>query len=222
MKKTVMFVLLAAALVGLGFTPQSAMAVGSVSGTVIDAEGNAVAGAVVMVQGIQHRRGQRPFMSRSETDDNGAFSVGEIPAGRYVVAAMARELGGARAEAEIVDDANTEVNLQLRGVREGRGGHGEDEEVATGSLTGTVLDADGNVVADARVVLVPARMAQRGHRVRPIQLLTDVNGDFGVEAIPAGVWVVTAAKRGVGMARDRITIEADGALDVTLTLQMRE
>jgi len=225
MKKVFSIVALAAAFLALGMAPQTALALGSITGTITNADGGAVAEAMVMVQGMEMRRGQRPFMARAETNENGEYAVADVPAGRYVVTAQAREFGGARVAQAVADGDPTVVNLQLagggRGGRGGgRGGHGEEDR-PTGSLTGSVV-FDNAPVADARVNLVPARMNVRGQRVRPINLTTDANGAFAVEAIPAGVWVVTAGKRDVGMGRERVEIVAGEGAEVTITLQARE
>ncbi len=213
-----MFVMMASALMTLGFAPQSAMAFGSISGTVSSADGGAVAGAMIMVMGIDMHRGQRPFMGRAESIEDGSYEVTNVPNGRYIVSAMTRELGGARAEALVENDGNTPVDLVLRG---GRGGGGGGEERPTGSLTIDVVPPDGVEPGVARVCLVPARMQMRGHRVRPINLETDADGHLEIETIPAGVWVVTAGIRGVGVGRERVTIVAERATEVTITLRGR-
>jgi uncharacterized GH25 family protein len=221
MKKVSMLVVMALALMTLGLAPQSAMALGSITGTITNAEGGPVAEAMVMVQGMDVRRGQRPFMGRAVTDENGAYAVADIPVGRYIVCANTREMGGARAVANVAEGNATVVDLQLAGGRGGRGGGNNGEERPAGSLTGHVL-LDGAGVDAARVVLVPARLNVRGQRVRPINLETDANGDFAIEAIPAGVWVVTAGKREVGMGRERIEIVAGEAADITINLRAHQ
>jgi len=220
MKKVLMLVVMVGAFMAMGFAPQSAMALGSITGTITNAEGGAVAEAMVMVQGIDVRRGHRPFMGRAVTDENGAYTVAEVPAGRYIVCANTREFGGARAAVSVLDGDATVVDLQLAGGRGGNGG-GRGEERPTGSLTGHVL-FDGAGVDAAHVTLVPARLHVRGQRVRPINIDTDANGDFAIRAIPAGVWVVTAGKRAVGMGRERVEIVAGEAADVTITLRARQ
>jgi len=222
MKKVFGIVAIVAALLALGFSAQPASAVGSIVGSVIDADNAPVAGAMVMVQGVAHRRGQRPFMARAESGEDGSFAFADVPDGDYVVGAMSRELGGARAQVNVAG-AEANVTLQLQGHRPGGGGD-DEEDVPMGSLTGVVRDAEGNPVEGARVMLSPARLvARHGMRqARRIATETDANGAFTVAELPAGVWVVMAMKRDVGAGRGRVEVEADAEANVEITLQHRE
>lgn len=217
MKKAFALLAVAAAFLALGFTAQPSYAVGSIGGVVTDADGNGVVGAMVMVQGVEHRRGQRMFMARAETGEGGAYEVADVPAGRYIVAAMTRELGGARAEAVVEDGQRAEVNLQLQG----RGGGGGGEERVVSPLNGHVIDADGAAVEGARVVLMPARMARGRMRMPRLNAVTDANGNFRIDEVPVGVWIVTAMKRGVGAGRARVEVLADQEANVEVVLNHR-
>jgi hypothetical protein len=218
MKKAVVLLTILAAFLAVGFTSSPVQA-GSIVGVVVDADDAGVAGAVVMVQGIQHRRGQRPFMARAESGEDGSFAFADVPDGRYVVTAMVRELGGARAEAAVVDGGEAAVRLVLQG-RRGGGNGGGGEERPMGSLSGTVVDADGNAVGGAQVMLMPARLVNhRGQgRVGRIVAETDENGAFAVEELPAGQWVATARMRGVGAGRSRVEVVAEQNAEVEITL----
>jgi len=214
MKKAFGLLAVVAALLALGLTAQPASAVGVIGGVVIDADEAPVAGAMVMVQGVAHRRGQRPFMARAESGEDGTFRFEEVPAGTYVVGAMSRELGGARAEAVLEDGGAVRVRLQLQGHR-GGGNGGGDENVQLGSLIGTVHDAEGNAVEGARVMISPARLVERGRgrQARHLTVQTDANGAFSFPEVPAGNWVLMVTKRDVGAARGRVEIAADQQTD---------
>jgi len=223
MKKTIGLLAIAAVLMAFGFA-QPAQAVGTIGGVVLDADGAAVANAQVVVQGVEHRRGQRPYMARANSGEDGSFTFNDVPAGRYIVMAMTRELGGARAETRLEDGGAVRLELVLQGHRGGGGGNEGGEEVQYGSLTGVVLDADGNPVEGARVALAPARLvARRGMRnVRHLNATTDANGAFTIDRLPVGVWVVMAMKREVGAARDRVEIAVDQQAEIELTLRRRQ
>jgi hypothetical protein len=60
MKKNWLWVALLVAVAALGFTSHNALAQGAVTGAVIDADGNAVAGAQITLMGMMNDRHQRP------------------------------------------------------------------------------------------------------------------------------------------------------------------
>ena len=214
------------ALIAFGFGSQTAFAQGSVAGTVIDAEGAAVAGAMVNIHGMGgFGRGQRPFMERAETDENGAFGFEEVPEGDYTVTAMARELGMAHARIEVADGEETAVELQMRGF--GGGGGDEEGDQEFGSVSGTVVDVEGNAVAEARVVIIIRQEGEERGRfmrrhVRHVRGVTDDNGEFSFDEVPVGEGIITAGKRELGMVRAQIEVIVDENTEVDLQLQVRE
>jgi hypothetical protein len=212
MKKSLILLTALVALMALGFAVPNTHAEGAVSGTVIDADGNAVAGARVAIKGEMVRGQRRPYMARTETNDEGGFGFRQVPAGNYVVTAITRELGGDREAIEVRDDEITEVELQLPGG-------GDDNGV--GVVGGLVIDQDENLVESAWVMLIPARMMneRRGRHVRVLSTTTDADGVFRFEDVPAGNYVVMAMARGVGIDREAVEVVADGAVRVILQLQ---
>ncbi len=227
MKKGMFIVAALVALLAFGFGSQDAFAQGSVAGTVIDADGEAVAGAHVSIVGMRGGRGDRPHVDRTETDDDGAFGFDEVPEGDYVITAGAREMGMDRERIEVADGEETEVELQLQG--HGGGGGGDDEDMEFGSVSGTVIDADGEPVAEAHVVIVIRQQGDndrrgRWHRrhVRHVRGETDENGEFTFDEVPVGNGLIMAGKREVGRARERIEVEVDEETEVELQLQGRE
>ena len=125
---------------------------GSVSGKVVDGEGNTVSGAVVRLmkpfargrggaEGAgkaekQAKRGNRPAqqlaakpgkgdrpkpIATATTDAEGKFTLNDIPAGEYVVAAMLRGQGNARQPVTVKAGETATVDLKLK-QRGGKGG----------------------------------------------------------------------------------------------------
>lgn len=91
--------------------------VGSIIGIVTDPDGEAVAGAEVMLMRVINRgeRGRQVRNIRIRTDREGLFSFENIPAGDYVIAARARGVGAVRQAIEVVANEATRVRLQLQG-----------------------------------------------------------------------------------------------------------
>jgi iron complex outermembrane recepter protein len=80
-----------------------------------------------------------------------------------------------------------------------------------GTLSGTVLDADGRPVAYANV----------GVEGAPLGAATDERGRFLVLNVPAGERVVRASYVGFEPARQAVTVPAGAAVEVTLELAQR-
>lgn len=219
MKKGWLVMGLMAAVIAFGFNSTPAFAVGGVAGIVTDADGNPVANAQVMIQSAERvrERGQRPYMNRFQTGENGEFGWRDVPAGQYFVQASARAVGAARAQIEVVDDHVTRCPLQLQGRNPGGGG----EERAVGGLQGVVVNADGEGVAGAMVMLIPTDRGNR-MRARGLHLRTDENGAFGWERLPAGNYRIVAGARQVGRARAEVAIAAGQVTEIRLVLQMPE
>ena len=217
MKKGWLLLTLVAAFIAFGFIGNEAMAQGAVAGTVIDADGNPVEGAIVTIVSAVRQRGERPFHERFVTGENGVFGWRNVPAGRYFIHAAARRLGNVRDLIGVRDDEVTRVPLQLQG-RGNRGG--DDEEREFGSVVGQVINADGDPVEGAVVMLVPEgrRGNRRNPRHRGIRVRTNEEGIFEFERVPVGNYVIMAAARGEGRARDQIEVLADQATRVRIQL----
>src|SRR5215207_9618815 len=123
---------------------------GTVSGTVLDKEGNPAAGVTVRLmhpsepgqrrggakaeqksaaaataapaeegkpgkgdKGDKPAKGDRPKpVATTSTDKDGKFSMADVPVGKYVVMAMVRGAGGARADVEVAAGADAKVELK--------------------------------------------------------------------------------------------------------------
>jgi len=210
MKKMLAALLAVTALCAFGIN--SASAAGAIHGVVVNAaDDSPVAGAIVKVEGMQMERGHRPFMAKLESGEDGSFSVDEVPAGKYMIGAMAREIGVGMAKVEVADEA-VDVTVKI--------GNPGKPDMQFGSLTGKVVDSDGNAVAGAKVMIICK--GERGRNARHFKTLvtkTDDNGAFSFDKLPVGNFMIGAVARGVGAARDKVEIKADEQAEITLTLQ---
>jgi len=214
LKKTWMLLFAISALVAFGFTGQQAIAQGAVGGVVLNADGERVEGAVVMIHSAERVRGQRPFHARMVTGEDGAFGWRQVPAGRYILQAGAREVGMAREMVGVRNDQVVRVRLVLQGRR------GDDrEERQFGSVAGRVVNADGEPIANAVVTIAVPREGRRGLRHRGIRARTNERGIFEFERVPAGNAAIMAVARGYRRAAQRIEVIADEAIRVQLELE---
>lgn len=215
MKKTFLTLIALAMVFSLGITSNPVLA-GSVSGVVIDADGNAVEGAIVSIQGLDRVRGERPFNARFETGENGVFGWRQVPPGNYLVTAGAREFGMARERVVVRGDQNVRLRLQLQA-------RGEDDrerpEREFGSIVGQVIDADGAPVEGAVVRVAALVEGRRGARRVAVRAVTNARGMFEFARVPAGNVLVAAGARGAGVARARAEVVADEALRLRLQLE---
>ncbi len=139
------FVLGAAA---LSLRAADAPAGGSITGVVNDANGKAVAGATVQVlpprehkpqlsvnpvDGNGHKsladgekkhkdkkNGEVKPVATATTDAEGKFTLTNIPAGKYVIMAHAKEVGHARSDVTVEDGKTASVTLTLEVKGEGK------------------------------------------------------------------------------------------------------
>jgi len=98
---------------GMSVDPVQAAIVG---GSVIDARGNPVIGAVVTIQQIDVPRGQRPYAARIESGRGGRYVFDGIPGGHYILRAQTR-VASVRAEAAVRQDGAARIQLVLPGRR---------------------------------------------------------------------------------------------------------
>ena len=88
---------------------------GQVAGTVINADNEPVENARVVLTPLN--RGRRAPWNRGlrmATDENGAFNFEEVPVGDYVISAMTRDQGAARARVTVEADGVVRIQLQLQ------------------------------------------------------------------------------------------------------------
>jgi len=180
--------------------------VGSVSGTVSDSSGAAIAGAVVVI--VPTKPSGPPTGNAilppvrvlfAKTDSSGKFSLPKVPVGTYTASAYKEGFNNATSAAfSVTKDNNTDVSITLT-------------PIVTGSASGSVVDSDGKGIAGALVVLSPtiSMKAQLGEpgapQSPPIPILppggglvamTDASGNFSFDKVPTGSYTATAFKGG--------------------------
>ncbi len=102
---------------------------GTVTGTVLDKDGKAIADIEVRLMVPARSAGNQPAaggrvqpVASATTDADGKFTMKDVPAGDYAVVARSKEKGIARARVTVVADQSATVSLTLGapGERAGR------------------------------------------------------------------------------------------------------
>lgn len=156
----------------------------SLAGTVKDPAGKPVAGAEVRVVargGLEWR-----YARQAVTDASGGFALGGLPRRALEVVAIGDGTASVITPAPL--DQKTKLTLTLT------------LDVA-GAIAGTVVDEAGKEIPEAQVMVEPVWRGAAGEReawqVRRIPaVLADGGGAFRVGALPAGDYVVRAARPG--------------------------
>jgi len=164
---------------------------GFVEGTVVTSEGNPVESFSLHL--MRNRQGADPNYindHRSFDDPTGHFLLGDLDPGDYLIEARADNLADTRSEPFTVTRDPT-PSAQLRIVMS-----------QGGTLTGTIVSADGHPVAGATVALnvnnfVDSSISKIFNMIAPTdererQVETESNGSFTFEHVPAGVYQVRA------------------------------
>ena len=164
---------------------------------------------------------QRVF--HATTDAQGAFNIDQVPVGTYTLIVNQSGFDSSQQLVTVSKDQTTTADVTLRVTPPPAQG--------AGTLKGTVSDASGAGVPDALILLLSdpgietssaAPVALPAHlltRFNVLHAVTDANGNFELDNVPAGDYVVIAAKIGSGFANLGVTI-ADGQtsnLSITLT-----
>ncbi|MCH9681831.1 MAG: carboxypeptidase regulatory-like domain-containing protein [Deltaproteobacteria bacterium] len=198
-----------------------------VEGVVVDDEANPVPGVLVRLgedRGIiaHHAKAEDDpgrgviFMHRFgrsiSTDAHGRFRMAGVHTGKWMVFAHTLQLtildepeGTEPLVLTVEDGQRVEVELRIAGRGE--------------TMRGRVLDSEGAAVADAFVVVEPGTGSTH-RRVAPPQL-TDADGWFSVQGVPAGQHRVRATVQGGGEATaEGVSPEETVILRLTDTAQL--
>ena len=181
---------------------------GSVSGMVTTADGEPAANAHVVLMG-----GRRE-MFQAQTDENGAFAFDPVPVGNYHITAMLDRMQMAEADIEVFANEETIIDLVL-GEGGGDGGGGDHQ---FGSVSGTVTTNEG----PAENVTVNLWHEGRGRPVLFRSTITDGEGAFLMERVPAGEFHITAALEDVGVAEADIQVVVGEETVIDLVLGQGE
>ena len=87
--------------------------------------------------------------------------------------------------------------------------------------SGAITDIDGNPISEATVTICRQNMERRGMRERGLRVISDEDGLFTFEEVPAGNIMIQAVARGYMRAVQRIEIVADEATRVRIELSER-
>jgi len=143
---------------------------GAIAGLVVRSTGEPVAGALVSA----HARGAGLPVGQAVTDAAGAFAMGDLPAGRYGLEAIAPGLAPGWKRAQT---GATGVRIELP---------------AGGSVAGRVRERGSGAPVAPFVVTV---LRRRGMGLEPLRSLAvvDAEGRFAMDGLPVGPAAVVAA-----------------------------
>jgi len=181
--------------------------VGTIKGTVVDADGKPVAGVHVSARTIDHRPGWGWSTGTVRSGDDGSFTLEGNRAGEYRVYASRGEWGDELRKPGTDDDAKQGERVsvhagQTASVR-------VVVESQSGTIRGTCVDAAGNPITDAFVSAARESDAAGNQRSsigetrwtfdqRP--QMTGTDGRFTLGKLSKGNYTVRASRRGGGEA----------------------
>jgi large repetitive protein len=185
------------------------IAFGALTGTVVDAQTLApVAGAMVRLSGAPNGPGNgHPFMAM--TDAQGYYHFDAVPQAHYGL--QARKQGYAPFTAE-VDVTGTPAVLDINLV-----------PLAYGAVEGIVTDAQTLEPLEGVQVVLGGGMPSRGHggggHGQHFAAITDAQGFYHIDQVPAGQYALRAGAEGYVLFTVDVTIAGNETLtqDVVLT-----
>jgi protocatechuate 3,4-dioxygenase beta subunit len=178
---------------GRGQPPPAEQGPGTIEGTVVAGTGQPVGGGLVMVTGPQLPGGRS-----TRTDDRGRFSIGPLPAGRYLVTVnkpghVTTSFGQRRP-----GTPGTPIDLRP----------GEQRSLSMrlprgGVITGMVLDERGDPAINMQVQGMRFMHVGGRRRLQPVGgAQTDDRGIYRLHSLQPGDYLVCATPRGPAMMTD--------------------
>ena len=195
----------------------------AINGTVLDQTGAAAVGVVVRVRRIDAAASGGGQLA-IDTDDLGAFRVGNLPAGRYAI--VAGTPGGGRARGATPDGTTGVGGAQRGRGRGGRGGRGDQQLLSPDTPTVDLAagqEASVLVFHDAPTPAVPSGAAPPQTASRDTQTATgSIRGRvLSHDAAPiSGASVQVSPAEGGGTRRSAVT-DAAGRYEITGLAQGR-
>lgn len=159
----------------------------TVSGVVLDAEGQPIVGAFVTLDGLDHHESVA-------SDEAGRFALHQ-PAGDYQLSVTHERY---RRHEQPLQAPKKDLTVVLD---------------AGGSVSGRVVNAKGQPVPEADVTVVPAVLDELLREVEggpPARVMTDAEGRFEVNGVLAGRLVVSATADGLGTAVSDVLVLQPG------------
>ncbi len=182
------------ALTDIGLIPLEDAERSMISGQITALEGDA-AGEVGGVLVVATDSDGNSFSA--VTDKSGNYTIFNVPAGEYEIKAYAADLQVESSSATVGDEPVQDVDLaQLEGDTATVNGNIQIVNAPGGAVTSVIL-----VVADTFDPDVARGEVPRGLRA-PRTGAPDVSGDFQIEGVPVGSYVVLAAYENDDLVRD--------------------
>ena len=173
----------------------------SVSGRLVDENGDALQGAQVQLLQVWYENGRRrlvPAASSSRlTDDLGRYRIHSVPPGQYVVSATASDVGSAELPGyarTYYPGTSASSNAQFVAVGVGQDVPGIDfalSRTPTARIAGKLIDAAGEPTTGGRLVLVAARTSASGASI-PVGARILPDGTFEFANVTPGQYVIQA------------------------------
>jgi len=184
---------------------------GVIAGRVLDQLGQPLAGATVLLRPVGGRDPMDAFVwgkGGVTSDSSGAFSVPDLAAGTYVIAASGVGIGSSTPQEVTLGDDQSKTGLELR------------LEPAP-ELTLRVLGSDGQPLPGAQVSYYAAALRAQSFELEfGTQRTTNRAGTTLFEELTPGDYVFAASSPVSGVAvSQRVTLGAGDELSVTLRLE---
>jgi hypothetical protein len=187
---------------------------GSLSGRVVDQEGRPVNGLQVNLLLAKGVTGARPVVDYDETEEDGRFSLDEVPAGRYVLAvnfAGRRSLNGAPFMPSYFPKAASSIDADVITITDGvpveLGDFILQKRYPTVEISGVVVTPDGKPVPGAPVYLEQSG----GDRDSSKAVWTDAGGRFVQQAFESVTYTLRAIAHNptsVAVESERVEVKA--------------
>jgi hypothetical protein len=165
----------------------------SLTGSIVDDSGTPIAGANVNV-----RLDARQFPGLT-TDSDGAFTLGDLPAGTYDVSAFAPANFVRSTQVVIADGESAQVTLVL--------------PLRDASIAGRVVDGSGNPIPD---VFVNASRPSSGGGIDGSGASSASDGTFQLSELGAGDWLVSAGGPGSPWLQTQVTVTLGHAENLSI------
>lgn len=170
---------------------------GSVSGTVVNAQGQPSAFAGIFM--ISERR----EVFQNQTNGAGEFTYERVPVGGYSIRAIDDRQGIAHDQLNVVENEETVIELILI--------PGPGNANGVGSVIGRVFNGNGRLVPDVEVFLA-------GERHHNHQLRTDHEGRFAFEEVTAGMYNIMSGHQNYGAVIEQVFVVTDEEAEINLVL----
>lgn len=188
----------------------------------IDHPTSPIEGALVSVFPVRQNRndwsGREPLFE-TETVENGAYRFEAVPEGHYLVVAQAAGFLRKVKHVEIPPNEKVRLDFGLIPVVEPTPTPAPEPGSVEGTVLGVDPDGDFNPVAGAEVLLFGAPRMETGEIPAPDhRALTDDNGNFFMDEIPAGGYMMVVRAEGFKPCTERLFVKPGEVTEVIVKL----